>query len=185
MGGGALTAAQRKQWSRGAAETGSRRPDYQSYHHECAPMQPPTPTTRPASAQYGTRMALVGISTAERMVLTAKQSDKLLVVDDERSIQRPPELHLARAGYDVVTAVEGIQGLELTPGSCSIRDQLEVVRHASRAWPVDDLRRLLSIHLPGMWGHSHPLASRVCCLTDRLTPAMSIPKKVIERRQQN
>ena len=49
---------------------------------------PSAPPTRIASAQYGVRMALVGISITERAVLTAKQGKKIPIADDERSIQR-------------------------------------------------------------------------------------------------
>lgn len=37
---------------------------------------------------------------------------KILVVDDERHIVRLVEVNLARAGYDVVTAYDGVEALE-------------------------------------------------------------------------
>ena len=38
---------------------------------------------------------------------------KILVVDDERHIVRLVEVNLARAGYDVATAYDGIEALEV------------------------------------------------------------------------
>ncbi len=37
---------------------------------------------------------------------------KILVVDDERHIVRLVEVNLARAGYDVITAYDGVEALE-------------------------------------------------------------------------
>ncbi len=41
---------------------------------------------------------------------------KILVVDDERHIVRLVEVNLARAGYDVATAYDGIEALEKVKG---------------------------------------------------------------------
>ncbi|MFQ6097982.1 MAG: response regulator, partial [Armatimonadota bacterium] len=38
---------------------------------------------------------------------------KILVVDDEKHIVRLVEVNLQRAGYDVVTAYDGVQALEM------------------------------------------------------------------------
>jgi two-component system alkaline phosphatase synthesis response regulator PhoP len=42
----------------------------------------------------------------------ANMAKKILVVDDERHIVRLVEVNLARAGYEVVTAYDGVEALE-------------------------------------------------------------------------
>ncbi len=65
---------------------------------------------------------------------------KILVVDDERHIVRLVEVNLTRAGYDVVTAYDGVEALEAVKNETPDMIVLDVMMPRMDGFEV--LRRL-------------------------------------------
>ena len=72
------------------------------------------------------------------MTATAPTKETILVVDDEASIRRILETRLSMIGYNVVTACDGTEALELFPTCLTT----EIERNGGK-------------HLPGIVPHQH------------------------------